>query len=286
MPGVKWKASTSQLWLYMAMLVAANNMALYFLTQALEPAIMATLIWGGAFLCVEDRLDAQAPAPSYISFWLGFGLVLAGLWRSTQVFHLDTVVYILPLVQGLGLALMLMPARQLPQLVSPLAILSLAVLALVPLKSYLPEETLSLFTARITAVLLNLVGQDAYVSGREVWLPAGGVRVSGPCSGRQMITQLFVVSIIFVLAFPLRRVWIRLAAIALAPLFAIFSNCFRIAVLALINASQMAEKTYWFNYFHEDEGSLVFAAIGTSMFAWLYLKMIDRQLMRKDSKHG
>ena len=112
------------------------------------------------------------------------------------------------------------------------------------------------------------------------------MNVNPSCSGRNTISQLFAVAAIFIGAFPLRQRWLSLLLLALSPLLGFLGNCFRIACLALINSSDWAEKKYWFDFFHESEGSLVFAAISVSVFAWGYLKIMDRQLAAQEAQHA
>lgn len=270
-----------QLWLCLAGLVALNSIVMSYRTQTIELTILTALVWGGAFICIEDLLLKLQPSPSISSLLIGSALILAGLIRSALVFHIDVVVYGLALMQALGLVLLLAPVNQLNKFLGPLLIISITVLLLVPIASLLPEEPLSLLTAEISGVFLKLTGQDVIVMGREVWMNNSGVRVSGPCSGRDMMHQLFIVGLIFAIAIPIRPIWLRIIIIFSTPVFSILGNSFRIATLALINGSDLTEKNYWFTYFHENEGSLVFSAISTTIFAWCYLKLIDKQISTK-----
>lgn len=182
------------LWLPTAAAVALGNVLMAWQTQSTTFALLTVLIWGGALICIEDQLPTLAPSPS------GLGLLLtgAGLWRSERVFHLEAVIYALPLLQGLGLALLCLPMRHLGRLLAPLSVLALALLMLVQ-QSLLPEDTLSRITARLTHMVLVLGGQDARLAaGNEVWLPGRGVGVAGPCSGSETIEQMVVIAAISV----------------------------------------------------------------------------------------
>lgn len=224
---------------------------------------------------MRNKLPTLAPFPSPPGLALGLLLTGAGLWRSERVFHLDAVIYILPLLQGLGLALMCVPLRRIGQLLQPLAVLALALVMLVQ-QRWLPEDTLSRITAQLTHAILVLGGQDArLVAGNEVWLPGGGVRVAGPCSGSETIAQMVVVAAILVLAFPLRQVWLRALVLAASVLFAVSGNTLRTTLLTLLHASDWGDKTYWVDFFHEEIGSLVFSALTVSAFAWTHLKLLD-----------
>ena len=134
--------------------------------------------------------------------------------------------------------------------------------------------------------MLTVIGLDPFVTGNQVWLAGGGVQIAGPCSGKDMISQLLAAALIFVLAFPLKKRWLSYVVLAAAPLIAVISNGGRIAALAIINASAINEKKWWFDFFHEAEGSLVFAGIAMSIFAVIYLKLIDRQISKKGAAHA
>ena len=260
-----------------------NNLTLAYTIQGLSSAVAATLLWGGALVCIEDRLPGLDPNPSRLGLLVGSLLIAFGLWRSALVFHLDAAIYGLAILQGLGLALLLVPPRKLLELYAPLLVLAMMGLGVV-LPQFVPIAELSLVTARVTQGLLALIGQTARVMGPEVWLPGGGIRIAGSCSGSETVAQLAMIATIFVLAFPLPNRRVRLLMLALAPLLGVLGNAFRIAFLAVINASDWRFKKDWFDFFHESNGALIFSALTVSVFAWIYLKLLDRQLgLAKDS---
>ncbi|QPN65278.1 archaeosortase/exosortase family protein [Synechococcus sp. CBW1006] len=143
---------------------------------------------------------------------------------------------------------------------------------------------LSHLTARVSQALLLSFGVNAAASGRELMLAGGAIRVAGPCAGVGQIAQLLVIAGIFLLAFPLpfhrSRFWMLFAA----PLVAFFGNVVRIVLLAVINASNWTNKDWWFDFFHEDTGSMVFAAISVSVFGSLYITVLEKQLRLLDER--
>jgi cyanoexosortase A len=259
-------------------------MILAYRMQSIDFVVLAALAWGGAFLCIEDQLPELKPQPSVFSLSLGALLLLACLWRSAQVFHPEPVIHLLALSQALGLALLLVPVRQLLRFAAPLIVLAMLVVDLI-LPEVIPLKALSRLTALVSGGMLNLTGFDVIIAGQQIWLPGGGVNVDNACAGREAITQLICVAVIFVLAFPLRHKGFRFAMLLLAPLLAIAVNAVRIALLAWINASTLADKDYWFKFMHEDDGSLIFGAISVTLFAISYLKLLDRQLAKKEARH-
>ncbi len=278
-------SSSLDLWQCLALLAAVNSVAMAYQVIEVEFAVLVGLIWIGAFLCLEDRLPNLKPEPSHTSLLLGSLLLLACLWRTSVVFHQDVAAYALVPLQGIALALLLAPASQLLSWREPLLVLCVLPAVLL-LHQFIPIQALMHGTAQVSAALMKLIGQDVLLEGTAVWLPGGGVNVNPSCSGRNTISQLFAVAAIFVVAFPLRQRWLSLLLLALSPLVGFLGNCLRIASLALINSSDWAEKKYWFDFFHESEGSLVFAAISVSVFAWGYLKIMDRQLAAREAQHA
>lgn len=282
---IKLPATARELWIWLAAAVAVNHLLLTYRMQSIDFVMLTALAWGGALLCIEDRLPELKPEPSQLSLALGCVLLVASLWRSAQVFHPEPVIHLLALPQAVGLALLLVPVRQLLRFAAPLIVLGMLVVDLL-LPELIPLKALSQLTALVSGGMLNLTGFEAIVANQQIWLPGGGVNVDNACAGRETITQLICVATIFLLAFPLRQQGRRVAMLLLAPLLAILINAVRIALLAWINASDLAEKTYWFKFMHEDDGSLIFGAISVSIFAWSYLSLLDRQLAQKEANHA
>lgn len=280
---IKLPATPRELWIWLAAIVVINHLVLAYRMQSIDFVVLAALTWGGALLCIEDRLPDLKPEPSHLSLVLGGLLLVACFWRSAQVFHPEPVIHLLALPQAVGLALLVVPIRQLLRFVAPLIVAGMLVVELL-LPELIPLKALSRLTAQVSGGMLNLTGFEAIVAAQQIWLPNGGVHVNNACAGREIITQLICVATIFLLAFPLKQKGWRVTMLLLAPLMAILVNAARIALLAWINASELAEKAYWFKFMHEDDGSLIFGAISVSLFAWSYLKLLDRQLVKKEAQ--
>jgi len=271
--------SRRSLWIGLACLLALHALVFSFLTQGNAEAVNALLVWGGVLVIVADQAPGWRPRPGPLGLAAGTALVLAVLWRSQQITNHDVAATLLPLLAGLALALLAAPLRRLAAFGPVLLILALPALMRV-LEELTPIEKLSLLTARITQLLLLLCNQSAVVSGNVVRLPEGAVQIAGPCSGSTMVTQLIMVAVIFALAFPMRRRWQNAVMLLVAPLLAVIANAFRIAVLAAITASRFAGKDWWFEFFHQYEGSLLFSGIGVLLFIWLYDLWMAWQLNR------
>jgi cyanoexosortase A len=271
-----------RLWLALAALTVTAHCTMVLLTQENPSlALMTLLIWGGALLCIEDQLPALELRPSHWSLLGGGALLLAGLARTASVLHLDAITSLLPLWLGLALALLCRPLGGLRPWGA-----SLLVLALLPLSGViaplLPDGPLSQLTARISQVMLLWFGVDAAAAGRELILAGGAVNIAGSCTGIDQIAQLVVIAAIFLLAFPLPSRSSRWWMFAAAPVVGLLGNAVRIALLALITTSRWPSKDWWFEFLHDANGSLLFSAISVSVFGWLYIAVLERQLQVRD----
>jgi exosortase len=270
-------------WLLVAGSVALGSIARARLSHSQEMALMVMLIWGGALCCMEDQLPQLRPRPKPLGFLGGMALLLLAQWRQERLIQPQSVMLLLPLLQGIGLLLLLSPPRVLRLRLTPLLALGLLPFQDV-LAGLMPVPALSQLTARLVQALFFTFGVDVAVEGATVLLASSGVQVAGTCSGSAMLTQLVVVGGIFALVFPLTRGRWRVPALlgvmAVAPLFALLANTLRIALLALLNASSSAQWKWWFVFFHSGEGGLVFSLLAVMAFAPSYFALQDWLLER------
>jgi exosortase/archaeosortase family protein len=142
----------------------------------------------------------------------------------------------------------------------------------------IPEAPLSIATALISGLWLNIIGIDASVESRKVMLQAGGVEVLGPCNGVDMMAQILCISIIFLLAFPIKSLKSRSLLLLSAPIIGLISNTLRIALLAFFSGNGNGKGTPLFTFFHDDAGSLIFSGIAVFVFGSLYMNLLEREL--------
>lgn len=278
--------TSRNLWLALAALVAWQNLWMIHTTQT-QPSLVlyVLLLWFGALICLEDRLERLRPRPSTFSLFTGSLLLLWCLWRTIQIASPQAVVAFLTPLEGLALVLICASFLRIASFWQPLLILfSLPVYRLLtqanPLNLKL-EGWLSPFTAATASTLLNTLGLESFSSGRLVQTPTGAVKVLNACSGLDQLGQVLGVALIFCLAFPLRK-WLHLVVVWVAALvLPILTNAARIAILAQIvsiEASPVKSDRYWFNFFHDSYGSLIFSGISVALFGALYLWVIEREL--------
>jgi cyanoexosortase A len=265
------------LWLALTVLFASYLLLLSLFTQPPDEAINMLLLMGGALLVCPSCPDEWQPRPGRYGRWLGVALLLAVFWRGQRIVAFDFASSLLLPMAGMGLVLLAVPISQCRRFLWPLAILGL--LPVIRVVGWLtPLEPLSTLTAWITKQWLAICGYTAVQKGIFITLPGGGVKVSAACAGLNMLLQLVVVAVIFAKAFPMRWRWQNGLMLVIAPMIAVFINAMRIALLAWINASGWPNKSWWFDFFHDHWGSLVFAGIAMQLFVWLYVYWMARQV--------
>jgi exosortase/archaeosortase family protein len=279
MQSLHWLGSDSgSLWKLLAGLQALLSIWLVQATQH-NPSLtlLAVIVWGGAIVCIEDHLEQLELRPSNSSLVAGLFLLLLATVRSCLVLDKESLVLILPLLQGIGLALLLRPIRQLAGWRQPLIVLSLFPLQDLAIR-LLPDFWLSVVTAKLSQAFLLVFGVNAASSGRNVLLGERGVAIMGACNSVDLIAQLTAIAVVFALAFPIRsRTW-RIGFIATAPLLAIVVNAGRIALLAVLNSSDLGYGKTLFTFLHDEWGALIFSGIATLIMGQMYLVLIDREL--------
>ena len=274
----RWRSLDNRdLWGLLAALFALYLLLLSLLTQPPDEMLSVFLVLGGALLVLHHPPAGWQPRPGRIGRWVGVALLVAVLWRGQRMMSFDFISSLLPLQAGMGLALLAAPLSQLGSFLP-----SLALLALLPMFRAVgwltPVGPLSVATAWLTQQMLTLGGYAAEQVGTLVKLQGGGVIVSGACAGLNILLQLLLVAVIFAMAFPMRHRWQNGLMLLGAPLIGMVANGMRITLLALLSTSNLANKQWWFDFFHDHWGSLLFSGLGMQLFVWLYVYWMARQV--------
>jgi cyanoexosortase A len=277
-------ATPRNLWLLIAAVIATQNIAVFHTSQNANDTVYALLVWGGAVICMEDKIETLEPRPSFLSLVLGTIILALILARTAVVLHWEGIVFAVPPFAGLALAFLCFPIRYIFRLRD-----SLLTLLLIPayslLMRLLPEEPISLLTAKFSGLWLQLIGYEVVVQNRAVVIPGGGVQVLAACNGVDMMAQIVCIAVVFLLAFPIRSSITRVFLLASAPLIGLLSNSFRIAVLTICTSYGSGKGSPLFKFFHEDAGSLLFSGIAVFAFGWLYLVMLEKELTTLEASH-
>ena len=274
----RWRSlDNRELWVLVTGIFALYFLLVSLLTQSFDEVLNVVLVLGGALLVHHAPAADWQPQPGRIGRWVGVALLVAVLWRGQRLINSDFVSSLLPLLAWVGLLLLAVPVAKLRSFMP-----SLAVLALLPVMRAVewltPLGPLSEKTAWLTKQMLSVCGFTAMQIGNKVNMPGGGVNVADACAGLSIILQLLFVAVIFAMAFPMRHRWQNGLMLVTAPLLAIIVNSMRITLLALINVSDMPYRTWWFDFFHENLGSMLFSGIGMQIFVSLYVYWMARQV--------
>jgi cyanoexosortase A len=136
-----------------------------------------------------------------------------------------------------------------------------------------PLLDISPLTAQFSAFLLWCCGFEVSLQGVEILLPEGGVLVYEGCSGIEAMTYLLGLSVIFLVIFPTRKLMKFLVPfVGLSLGFVV--NGGRVALLATLVAAKQLEA---FHYWHEGDGSKLFAIGSVVLFSLFCLNLVRQQ---------
>ena len=280
----RWRSLDNRdLWQLLAAIFALYLLLLSLLTQPPDEMLNLVLVMGGALMVLHQPAAGWQPRPGRIGRWVGVALLVAMLWFGQRLMNSDFISSLLPLLAGMALALLAAPASKLRPFLP-----SFSMLALLPvvraLDSLTPLGPLSVATAWLAQQILTLSGYAAEHYGNSVGLKSGGVTVSGPCAGLDILLQLLLVAVIFALAFPMRHRWQNGLMLLGAPLIGMVVNGMRITLLALLITSSLPNRQWWFTFFHDHWGALIFSGLGMQLFVWLYVYWMARQVAALGSR--
>ncbi|MFN9644482.1 MAG: exosortase/archaeosortase family protein [Cyanobacteriota bacterium] len=269
------------LWLTLCALVATQNLVVFTNTQITGNAITALLVWGGALICMEDQIEDLRPRPSFLGLFIGTSLTMYSLYRTSTIFNSDSFLYFLPPVVGFGLVLMVAPFKEILKFKDSFIILLLLpsfVVIQIIVATYVTDD-LSLLTAKFVLFWLGILGiTPVQIIGNTVYTVGGAVQVMHECNGFEMIMQMLITAIIFLVAFPLRSRLGKALVIISAPLIGFIINSLRITFLAFFTSFNSTMGRTLFDFFHEQVGSLIFSGIAVFILGYLYLAVLEREL--------
>jgi cyanoexosortase A len=273
--------TSRNLWLTLCSLVAIQSLVVFTNTQITGNAITALLVWGGALICMEDKIEDLKPRPSILSLFTGTLIVLYSLYRVSIIFNSDSFLYFLVPISGLGLTLMVGSFKEVVKFrdsLFVLCLLPLFVVIQILVATYVTDD-LSLMTAKFVLFWLGILGiSPAQLVGNTVYTAGGAVQVMHECNGFEMIMQMVITAIIFLVAFPLRSRLGRCLITFSSPLIGFVVNSMRIALLAVFTSLDSSTGRYLFDFFHEQAGSLIFSGIAVFLLGYLYLAILEREL--------
>jgi exosortase/archaeosortase family protein len=268
--------------------LAAAQLALAVRAGESAFAVMAGLSWlGGTLLLLEHEQGAELTPLGGVPpgrFAAGLALLLWALLVLSRAGRLyDPLFWALPLAVLPGLALLggvAWRSRLMAQL--------LLIAALLPAQGLFnalwPVGPLALLTARITALLLWLIGRPAYADGSAVVLNDQVLLVDASCTGHTTLSFCLATLALLLVLLPLRRPR-ALAVLAPALLLAVFLlNAVRIALLAYtVRDPGPAWRQAWrgFDFWHDGAGAQLFALLASGLVCAAYVALQECELRRR-----
>jgi cyanoexosortase A len=229
---------------------------------------MTFLFWAAIASLIWDKRDRLQFDSSIFSSFFSLFLMTILLIKCISLSSFGIFLSILPVTAGFSLALLASGFTGLGQYRGEL--LALLILGM---GRILPSIIINIapLTAKFVAFLLWYSGSEVVRSGININLPTGGIEVYSGCSGIELIIQLFGLSSLFILMFPLNLVSKILLPIA-AIILGFITNGIRVALMAILVAqNQKAAFAYW----HHGDGSLIFSLIAVTclgIVCWLLLE--------------
>ncbi|WP_413171770.1 cyanoexosortase A system-associated protein [Anabaena azotica] len=230
-----------------------------------EKITFYAVYWGGILYLLWQYRQAKNN-PSWLSSFLGVGLLFIVILRPINLWHLDMMLFrIGPIVAGLGVGLLSFGFTGLRHYWRLFLLLLLMLFPFEFINEIFNSRLhFSEVTAAISAFLLHYLGFGATHSGTFVKLPTGSVDVLYYCTGGLLIVWLLQLTLlIIVVVFPLswQQKW-GLVISAFATGFLV--GCIRVALLALLVNNRSL-----FDYWHSHSGGTIFMAIATITYAAL-----------------
>ena len=247
-------------WL-IALAVAVAGLHLTILDQSHQPNLMSVsiLMWMAIASLLWDKRENLLLSTNLFCTAFGATLILLVVLRSISPagYHLT----VSPLISGMGLVMMTAGVKGFRFYWKELFILLL--LALYALfASMLHAIDLPTLTTKFGNLALLLTGFNAYREGVVIVLPTGSVEVYGACSGVESIILMFYVACLFFLLIPISHLQ-KLVCLITAVLIGFITNGLRVSLMAWLVAYSNREA---FDYWHGDDGSLLFAMFSVGLF--------------------
>ncbi len=246
--------------------VAALHLTLLDLDGDQNLLSLSILLWlGVGSLLWDKRHDLKLDSDIFSTI---IGILLMGIVLLRSMSPSGYQFFTSPFLSAVAVCLMASGVRQLHQYWKELSILGLLVLYPV-FAAILTTIKLPILTAEFSTFALWVSGFDAYREGPFIELPTGKVEVLNSCAGTEVLILMISLAILFCLLFPVKKIdW--LICLITAPIIGFIVNSLRIGLLALLVAYSDKET---FNYWHGEDGSLVFSMISVvvfGLFCWFF----------------
>lgn len=250
------------------LVLAAVHAALAVRTGGLSYEIPVFIAWLGVLLVQHERrvgLRANGAERLAGAVCVALGLGVAAVFSA----HYRAPLRVTAVFAGGGYLLARHGLRGIARSGRELWLLFIPVIVppAAAVQPYLEPQFLSL---RFTALILDLFGHPASISGDVLSIPGGAARVLAPCCGINSMSQLAALGILVVCLFEMSAARkATVIAVSIAAGFA--ANCGRLALLVLLSQGDLATFELW----HGTTGELRFTCVGLAIAAgcwWMVVR--------------
>ena len=238
---------------------------------------MAVVFLLGASAIAWDKKNKIKLGSDVFSSGLGFCAIAFTLVFGAFISR-DLFFGFAPLGFVLGIALLASGILRLKQYREELIILFVLGIPkiLLPL---LPD--ISPITAKFSSFLLWYGGLDVVLQGQYILLPKGAVEVVPSCSGLNLIVYMLGLSVLFLVMFPIsRKQIIKIISPIAAGVIGFCVNAVRVAILALLSGDSSHDA---FEYWHSQEGALIFVTISVVIYGLFCLSLLNLYLPKNQN---
>ena len=179
----------------------------------------------------------------------------------------DVLARTYPLISLLGICLLASTITRIHHYWREIIIVSLTSIPFEHLFSWLsPTQTMSIFDAKVSRLMLWYVGFDVYQTDNFVFLPTGSIEIGGSCSSFDLLWLMWQFCLVIYLCFSLKQSQKILLGFW-ATVIALVVNGVRLCLMALLVANN---HLLAFEYWHGSSGAEIFTTIAILLFALAY----------------
>lgn len=190
----------------------------------------------------------------------------------------DVLTRIYPLVSIFGICLLATKITKINQYWRAIVIVSLTAIPFEHIFKWLsPTQTISIFDAKLSRLILWYLGFDVTQRDNFVFLPTGSIQIAGTCSSFDLLWLLWQFCLVVCLCFNLKK-YQKILLGFWATLIACVVNGIRLCLMAFLVANNHQEA---FEYWHGSNGAEIFTTIAILLFALAHW-LLSRQKRQKE----
>lgn len=265
--------------------VATTHITVLFRGDHVGDGIAATLVWMAGAVLVSDLQEQRSHLPAAeLTGWQAWPAIAALIWcllvLTFAARFYDPLLFLIPVVCFVGICL-LEGATPLSRTMRDLVLIGCLFPFYHALTLSMPIQWIVPITVQLSCIGLWGLGKECVADGRMLELTNGALLVDPPCAGVETLCLSLTSSLVFLVLFPIRRLWYSVIFLCLGSMVLAFVlNSIRIVVLAL--SSKACDDHWWtlycgFDFWHVGAGSHLFSLLAVSGVCWLWWKDINRE---------